>query len=142
MIITDSRVPKWVKTHTGLTLGKTAVGIGEERDGKIIAGVTFDCWTKNNIFVSMAVGGKTSKEFWEVVAKYPFEQLGCTRVTAIVESSNMKSIKLTLHGGFTEECRLVGAASDGSDLIMYKMHKDDCRVLDWDKTVLNRKSGS
>lgn len=133
MIVTDSRVKEWVKERTGLTLGETSVAIGEERNGHIIAGVSYDCWTKNNIFVSMAVDESPSKEFWQVVSSYPFDQLGCSRITAMLESGNERSKKLTLHGGFKEECRLAGAASDGSDLVMYVMRKSDCQVFDWSK---------
>jgi len=131
MIATDPRVVNWVKHRTGLSLGATAVGIGEERDGKIIAGAAFDCWTVNNIFVSLAVDESPSKDFWLFVTDYPFEQLGCTRVTAMLESGNEKSEKITKHMGFTEECRLVGAASNGGDLVMHVLRKPDCRVVKW-----------
>jgi len=131
MIITDSRVVNWVKFRTGLSLGATAVGIGEERNGKLIAGVSYDCWTKKNVFVSLAVDESPSKLFWAVVADYPFEKLQCDRVTAMLEGSNTKSAKVTQHMGFTEECRLKGAAADGSDLVMHVLHKDDCRVFNW-----------
>ena len=131
MIVTDARVVNWVKFRTGLSLGATAVGIGEERGGKLIAGVSYDCWTKNNVFVSLAVDESPSKLFWAVVADYPFEKLQCNRVTAMIEGSNTKSAKIAKHGGFTEECRLKGAAEDGSDLVMHVLHKDDCRVFNW-----------
>jgi hypothetical protein len=131
MIVTDSRVVNWVKYRTGLSLGATAVGIGEERNGKLIAGVSYDCWTKNNVFVSLAVDESPSKLFWATVADYPFEKLNCQRVTAMIESSNDKSLSIAKHGGFAEECRLKGAAADGSDLVMHVLRKDDCRVFNW-----------
>jgi RimJ/RimL family protein N-acetyltransferase len=55
--------------------------------------------------------------------------LGCARVTAPVEAKNLAARKFNEHIGFTQEAAMKGAASDGGDIILYVMRREDCRYV-------------
>lgn len=60
---------------------------------------------------------------------YPFEQLDCGRVTALVARSNIRLRKLVLHLGFVEEGILREALPTGDALIAYGMLRRECRWI-------------
>ena len=50
-------------------------------------------------------------------------------MSGYVDASNTDARRFDEHVGFQEEARLHGAAPDGGDVIIYVMHKKDCRFL-------------
>ena len=108
----------------------TAIGL--EKDGEVVAGAVYEGYTGHNIFVHLA--GKPgrrwmTREFLRAGFAYPFIQLGCDRLTGTVDASNLDALNLDLHFGFTVECKLAGAARDGSDILVLVMWRDQCRFL-------------
>lgn len=128
------RVAAWV---TGQLSGVVrsdpdAYAIGVEEDGELVAGISYDNWSKRNIFMHVAaLPGKnwvTRELLWHAF-NYAFNVAGVDRITGPVRETNGAARKFDEHLGFTEECRLKGAEEDGSDMIMYCMWKRDCRYL-------------
>jgi hypothetical protein len=46
-----------------------------------------------------------------------------------VDASNTDARRFNEHLGFCEEARLIGAAADGGDVLLYVMWKAECRFL-------------
>ena len=106
-------------------------GVGRLRDGELVGAVLYEGWSGPNIIMHAAGvdGHWISKDLLKTAFAYPFNQLGCKRITAWLEASNLKSQRLIEHLGFIQEATLEGAATDGSDVILYRMWKEDCRFI-------------
>lgn len=129
----DERVINWV--HQNLTtdaerLGSVALGL--EEDGELIAGVVFGEYTGVSICMHVAaVPGKrwmTRDYLWRSFA-YPFLQLKCARITAIIREDNVVSQRFVEHIGFKREGVIRCAAKDGTDHLLYGMLRHECRWL-------------
>lgn len=131
MIVQGQGVLDWIAERTGDDFGKLVVGIGEQREGKLVAGASFADYNGVNVVVALAADEPPSRGYWHAIFSYAFETLGCGRITTHVEESNIKSVKLTSHLGFEVETRLKGAGSDGSDYLLFCMWKENCRQLKW-----------
>lgn len=129
----DARVIEWVGQRVDEDeFLSGAVGIGLEEDGELIAGVVFNMYNKAGICMHVAaVPGKRwmTKDFlWRVFA-YPFLQLNCNRVTGLVREDNIVAQKFDEHIGFKREGLIRKGATDGADIILYGMLKEECRWL-------------
>ncbi|WP_011579583.1 MULTISPECIES: GNAT family N-acetyltransferase [Chelativorans] len=71
--------------------------MGIERGGEVIAGVIFNCFTGPNVEVTIAGHGWT-RGFLREVGKYVFDHLGCIRMTATTEKSEVIAIATRLGG--------------------------------------------
>lgn len=129
----QDRVTKYVAHLVGEDeFLKPCAAIGLEKNGELIAGVVYDCFTGNS--VSMHVASDKSKN-WMISSylyfcfAYPFIALKCNRVTGLVQENNIDALNFDLKLGFKQEGRLRAACSDGSDIIVLGMLKDECRFL-------------
>lgn len=122
-------VSKNIKGDERFPLDSPCVGI--IRGGKIIAGVVYSLYTGNSIAMNVAATapGWLNKAFLRTVFRYPFEQLGVSRVSALVRTDNETSSKFVEHVGFVREGCIRKAESDGTDLYLYGMLKEECRWL-------------
>lgn len=129
----DQRVLDWVGALIDEPdFGPGSHGIGLEEDGELIAGVVFNMYTGPSICMHVAaVPGSRwmNREFLCVAFAYPFVQLDCNRVTGLVRVDNEQALKFDQHLGFQIEGRLRRAASDGTDMYVLGMLKDECRHL-------------
>lgn len=129
----DQRVIAFVsKKLEEYNFQETASGIGVESDGELIAGVVFDGYTEAgmNIHVAALEGRHwLSREFLYSVFAYPFIQLKCNRVTGLVRADNFKAQKLDEHLGFVKEGLIRRGCSDGTNMILYGMLKEECRWI-------------
>jgi len=108
-------------------------GLGLERDGELVAGVLYEGYNGHNVWMHVAAepGAKwLNKEYLRYCFHYPFVELGCTRVSGYVEAKNASARRFDEHLGFRKEAVLQGAASDGGDVILYVMRREDCRYLE------------
>tara|TARA_R110000787_G_scaffold126662_1_gene237967 strand:+ start:308 stop:802 length:495 start_codon:yes stop_codon:yes gene_type:complete len=107
------------------------VGIGLEDSGSYIAGCLYSNHSGHNIDMHFATDSPkcATKRNFRAWFGYPFLQLGCKRVTAIIVKSNKKSRKFVERAGF----RLEGVARKGFDGIrdacIYGMLFEDCKYL-------------
>lgn len=123
------RIGPWVHEKAG---GQYVYGpcIGVEKNGELIAGVSYDGFTGSNITGNIRcdkANGLPRKFFW-MIFDYPFNQLKVKRISAIVGMENHKSRVLVENMGFRREATLRDYFPDG-DAIVYVMRKDDCRFL-------------
>lgn len=80
MIVTDERVARFVGEQCETIICPPFTAMGIERNGEITAGVVFNCYTGNDIAVTVA-GGQFTRDFIIAVGKYVFEQIGCLRMS-------------------------------------------------------------
>lgn len=144
-----NHVVEWVAKRTN-EFGNfgCATGIGqlEQYDGiqgkswRLVAGVAYAEWNGVNVVCHIAAEGKRwmSREFLWTMFDYPFNQLGCTRLTACVGEGNLPSRKFVEHLGFTLEARLEKAHPSG-DILIYKLGKPDARWLNLHKGTEHEK---
>lgn len=82
-------------------------GIGYEVEGKMVAGFIFfnHCpWVKTiEVGLALEAKGAILRPILRHVMLYPFVQLGCQRVTAMIPKRALKVRKLVQIVGFTEE---------------------------------------
>lgn len=108
-------------------------GLGLERDGELVAGVVYEGYNQHNVWMHVAaVPGRSwlNRNFLRYCFEYPFNELGCSRVSGYVEASNLDARRFDEHLGFKQEAVLKDAASDGGDVILYVMRREDCRFLE------------
>lgn len=71
--------------------------MGIERDGDVVSGVVFNCYTRTDIHVTVA-GTVWPRQFLREVGKYVFSQLKCERITVITHQARVESIAARLGG--------------------------------------------
>jgi hypothetical protein len=129
------RVWEFVSAQTGIPLSHTAKGIGQldAPGGTLQAGVIYENMNGVNAWMHTAIAPNTrlTREFVRYCFTYPFDELGLQRLTGWVEASNMAARRLDEHLGFKHEATLAGAASDGGDVLIYVMRREDCWPLRW-----------
>jgi len=129
----DKHVIEWVGARIDENeFGPNAVGIGLAEDGDLIAGVVFNLYTEASICMHVAAApGKrwmTRDFLWRSFA-YPFLQLGCNRVTGLVREDNLEAQRFDEHLGFRREGLIRKGCTDGTNLILYGMLREECRWL-------------
>ena len=104
----------------------------------IIVGVLYNNFTSDKsgivdcqMHVASRPGSKwATREFLYHAFNYPFNQIGCKRITGIVKESSPKIIQFDEKLGFVRE-GIVRQAMDGENLILMGMLKSECRWLDY-----------
>lgn len=112
-----------------------AVGIGVERDGKIIGGVALHDFNGTNIFIHVASDCPNrwlNREFLHCVFSYAFDVAKVTRITGIVAQGNIKAYEFDTSVGFIEETRMKDAHPTG-DLIVLKMTRPLCKWISYER---------
>jgi len=124
----DIIVP-FVAARIGQTPFTNCASMGLVEDGKIIAGVVYDCYTGANCNIHVgAVPGRRwmTREFLYAVFDYPFRQLDLKRITGPVERSNHEALRFDRHLGFQLEGVMKDAAPSG-DILLLVLWRDNCR---------------
>lgn len=130
----DWRVGPWICERAG---GQWLPGmrtVGAEKDGELVAGVLYAEYNGVHCFVTIAAAGGswlTPRLLWYIF-RYPFIELKCRRLTALVNDDNSRSEAFVKDLGFSLESKLEGASPTG-DILVFRMMKDDCRWLNLEK---------
>lgn len=133
MIVQGKEVCHWVSEKANIYINDDCQGIGYFSGNKLIAGVSYERYTGKSIMVHQRIDGNAPRGFWFSVVDYPFNDLGVTHLIGLVDSTNHKAIKINLKMGFKVEATIAEAGSDGGDLLIMKMTKDNCKLLAWGK---------
>lgn len=133
MITIGQGVVEWVQArvphcHSGFG---PAAGIGVERDGQIIAGMVYHEYRKAYGTVQMstaAIGPWATRETLRVMFDYPFNQLRCQKIWAVVAARNRKGRVYAEKIGCEQEGYMKrGLGSD--DAVLYGMLRENCRWI-------------
>jgi len=132
MLVIGKSVVEWVAAQTA-EFGNfgTDVGIGREKDGRLVAGVAYaNC---NGVNVECHIASDRSRrwltrKYLHAIFWYPFEQLKANRITVCVGEGNADSNRFVKHLGFVLESSLAGAHPTGK-LHIYRLWRHECRFL-------------
>jgi len=107
------------------------VAIGLMDKGELIAGCVYSNYRPGakNIELSFAAdtpAWATRSNIKSFLA-YPYLQLGCNRVTAIIDSRNINSLKFVNRLGMNCEGRMRRAMDGVHDAVIYGMLFDECK---------------
>jgi RimJ/RimL family protein N-acetyltransferase len=129
----DKMVAEWVVARLPLLELKSSpyTALGWLTPAGIVAGVVYQNYTKTDIHMHAAGIGKRwlTKHFLGECFRYPFEQLQCRRVTAMVPGRNEAAIAFDEHLGFVLEGVVRQILPNGDDLRVYGMLREECRYL-------------
>ena len=131
-ISNPARVLAYINQFYSLPAKAHMKGLGWEVDGDLVAGVIYEGYNGHNVWMHVAAEpGKQwlRREYLQYCFSYPFDEIGVSRVSGYVAASNHDAMKFDEHLGFQREAVLKGAASDGGDIIIYVMRREDCRYL-------------
>ena len=105
-------------------------GVGIVQDNTLLAGVVYYAYRHPNIEMSIAsVSPKwCTRSVLRHLFNYPFNQLGCERITVFVDADNQAVQKFDERLGFVREGVLRKAHPRG-DAIIYGMLKSECRWI-------------
>ena len=129
----DDEVTQWVRAripnYCGIARGGSTA-IGFTRGEKLVAGVTYSGFNGVNVWFGMASEDYrwfNRANLWAIF-HYPFSQLKVRRMSALIDASNKRSLRLAEHLGFSREATLVDSAPDG-DQHIYRLLVAECRWL-------------
>jgi RimJ/RimL family protein N-acetyltransferase len=127
----DKAVAQWVGQRLGIADFGLCTAIGIVQDDKLIAGAVFNNYRGANIEITFASSTPRwcSRKVMAGVFWYPFQQLGCHRVTAVVEQTDTHVRLFVHHIGFREEGTMRRAFRNGNNAVIYGMLREECRWL-------------
>lgn len=128
----DDVVGTWVHQRLGsswIPCRGNAIGLLNDK-GVLVAGWTYSDFNGANVVIDVVAEaeGWATPAFLYMAFSYPFEQLGCKRVTSPVAASNTHCQKFVDWLGAKREATLKDACLTG-DVHIYAMHKQECRWL-------------
>jgi RimJ/RimL family protein N-acetyltransferase len=122
-----SRIPHMKDQEWG-----PCTAFGVVQSDKLVGGVVYHCFRKFDICFGAAFDTHTwaKPATLRALFDYPFNQLGCVRVTAITGRKNKPARKMLEHVGFKLE-GVARRALDGiNDGYVYGLLKEDCRWIE------------
>lgn len=127
----NDRVGNWIERNGGGHYRAGTQCIGLERDGEIVAGTLYDYHNGASVYSHWAISDKhaLNREYLSAIFRYPFVQLDCSVIIALVAGDNEPSSNLVEHLGFELEHTIKDAHPSG-ELHIYTMRRSDCRWLD------------
>ena len=106
-------------------------GIGVVEGDKLIAGAVFHDYRGHNIEISFAADDArwATRKHIRAIFAYPFNQLGCVRLTTITSKKNARARKLDEGLGFRIEGVIRKGYDGKQDAIIYGMLKHECKWI-------------
>jgi RimJ/RimL family protein N-acetyltransferase len=130
----DEQVAAMVAERIPAVRGKgfgECTALGVVRGGELVGGVVFTMFQGHDIAVSLAfdtprwVSRATLRELFS----YPFGQLPCARITALIGRKNKPSRRLCEGLGFELEGVMRKGLDGKEDLMVYGLLREKCRWL-------------
>lgn len=130
----DDLVIRWAgRAIPGFIPSPGAKALGVVHHGNLVAGVIYERF--NGVHMEVAITARTgspwaSRQALKHLFGYPFVQMGCVAISALVPMSNLASLNLATKLGFEPEAYVKYAAPDGSPMVVLKMFRENCRWID------------
>jgi RimJ/RimL family protein N-acetyltransferase len=131
VITIGEHVCLWVADNIGKKYySGSGQGIGIEKNGEIVCGVLFEDYNGQSIQIHVALkeGARMTREWFNTLFGYAFNQLKVKKIMGVVDSTNKKALQFDTHIGFVVEATIKDAGKHG-DLIILTMTRQQCRFL-------------
>jgi len=121
----------WFKTRVPFTASEDSQGIVAMLGDDIVAICVADGFNKDSCNVHYAIDNPMviRRGFLNEVFRHLFITCGKKRVFGLVPANNQKALKLDLHIGFSEVCRIPDGFETGIDYVVIRMDREDCRWI-------------
>jgi L-amino acid N-acyltransferase YncA len=123
---------RFLHTHAFVHPSADLKLMGWLSDGRLALVVGFNGFIGKvaQIHVAYAEGWNyTPRKMLREVFRYAFNTAGREMLIGVVNSKNVRAMRMDIHLGFTERFRLPGMHDDGGDLVVLGMDKSECRYL-------------
>lgn len=106
-----------------------------DQSGLLIGGWIYDDYRQlpdgtHNIWISAAGSGNwLTRGNLRVFFGYPYNQLKCSRISALIAKGNHRSRNIVERLGFVQEGKFRGWFGPGKDGIVYSMLKNECKWI-------------
>lgn len=140
MIVVGDAAGQWVAEAVNVVWHPDMTAVAWMADGELVAGILYESYTGASIGMHSRVTdpSKVTRQWLFSIFDYPFNELGCRRVTGMVPSDNLQAQQIDERLGFEFEARLTGYYPT-CDALIYVMWKEDCRWLKLREKVHGRK---
>jgi hypothetical protein len=128
-----SRIP-----HMANRTFSPCTALGVVRGGELVGGAVYHGYLVHDVQVSFALD-RVAFIPWRALFSYPFLELGCARITAVVGRKNKKSRKLVEALGFKLEGVHLKGLDGHEDAFSFGMLRENCR---WIKRETHGQIGS
>lgn len=137
----DELVARWIVNRIphmqGQELGPcTAFHVKDDAGERILGAVAFYDYRPNFRSIEWVAAADTAKwltpRIINDIMRYPFEQLGCRRITAFISETNHRSREFQERFGFKREGRLRRFINAREDMLVYGLLRSD-----WNKSPFN-----
>lgn len=135
MIVGGEPVAKFVSDALDIGLCPPYFALGIEREGRVVAGVVFNCFEGADVHFTAAGTGWT-REFMQAIGHYVFVLLDCERMTAVTESPKVAALGVKLGGEI--EGRLRNHFGYGRDGIVIGVLRSEYRYAKVPEGLLTR----
>lgn len=129
----DDLVIRWAsRAIPGFTASPGAKALGVVHNGSLVAGAIYERF--NGLHMEVAITARhgspwASRQTLRHLFGYPFVQMQCVAISALVPMSNLPSLNLATKLGFVPEAYVKYAAPDGSPMVVLKLFKENCKWI-------------
>ncbi len=138
----DLAVSRWVGEQLGIKDFGPCRTVGVIDDaGDLVAGIVFNNHRYPGIEATIAsvTPRWCNHRILRGIFSLPFEQWGCTRVTAVVESVNQPARAFVQKIGFRQEGVMRRAFPSGEDAVIYGLLREECHWLERNRNEPKRR---
>jgi RimJ/RimL family protein N-acetyltransferase len=130
IVFGTARILEFFNRHRPMEFIQGMRGIGLERDGELVAGILYEGWNFQSIWAHIAADPGSNwlnKEYLRFCCNYPFKTCKVNMILGYMDATNTHALRFAEHLGFKIETRITEAATDGGDILILKMRREDCR---------------
>ena len=124
----------------GISGDVTTISLVDDMD-QFLAVTVFSSYTGTNIDMHIAARPKShwlSRSFFNASFELPFRVLEVPRITGLIRAENLKAQRFVTRLGFQYEGRMRKAFSDGQDLVLYGLLREEYLKHPWSKNETTR----
>lgn len=124
-------VGQWVADRSNSEVKDGTMSFGFIENGKLVAGVSLVMREHNSC--ALVVAATTPRwclpGYLKEMFGYVFDSMGVKYLYTLADTKNLKSNRLSLGLGFRPDGKLRGVGTNGDDLNLYGMLREDCKFL-------------